>query len=229
MHLDRVGWGLTGMATARREERQAELVAAALRVLKAAGPQLSMTAVAAEAGVSPSVLHRYFDPASLVQALGENATEMLRHRVVPAFLANLPAMARIRNGVGAYFAVIDEYPNLYWLLARQPNTDESGGFSFVQREKKFIAPILTAVIGDYLRGFGLDSGAAEAWGYALTGLVQTAGEWWLDRRSMSRTHVTECISQLIWGALTGVLIDAGIWPDPEGRVPGAPHRSPSGQ
>ena len=89
----------------------------------------------------------------------------------------------------------------------------------VARQKEFIATTLTGVYGDYLRSFGLDSGAAEPWAFGITGLVQSTGEWWLDRRSMSRAQVTDYVSQLIWWALTGVLREAGIAADPDAPVP----------
>jgi AcrR family transcriptional regulator len=208
--------------TAHRAQRREEFVAAALRVLIKDGPDLPMDAVAAEAGVTKPVLYRYFaDKAALVGALGEHASALLQERLVPALTADGPAMARIRDGVGAYFAIIDESPELYWLLARHGGADSSPGPGVVARQKEFIATTLTAVYGDYLRGFGLDSGAAEPWAFGITGLVQSTGEWWLDRRSMSRAHVIDYVSQLIWWALTGVLRDAGIAADTGAPVPPA--------
>jgi AcrR family transcriptional regulator len=206
--------------TAHRAQRRKEFVAAALRVLARHGPELPMDAVAAEAGVTKPVLYRYFaDKAALVSALGEHASALLQERLVPALTADGPAMGRIRDGVGAYFAIIDENPDLYWLLARHGGAGSSPGPGVVARQKEFIATTLTAVYGDCLRGFGLDSGAAEPWAFGITGLVQSTGEWWLDRRSMSRAHVTDYVSQLVWWALTGVLREAGIAADPDARVP----------
>jgi AcrR family transcriptional regulator len=208
--------------TAHRAQRRQEFVAAALRVLTTHGPELPMDAVAAEAGVTKPVLYRYFaDKAALVGALGEYASALLQERLVPALTTDGPAMARIRDGVGAYFAIIDDNPDLYWLLARHGGADSSPGPGVVARQKEFIATTLTAVYGDYLRGFGLDSGAAEPWAFGITGLVQSTGEWWLDRRSMSRAHVIDYVSQLIWWALTGVLHEAGIAADPDAPVPPA--------
>jgi AcrR family transcriptional regulator len=177
-----------------------------------------MDAVAAEAGVTKPVLYRYFsDKAALVDALGEAGSAFLLDRLLPAIQAGGPPLARVRDAVGAYFAVIDEYPNLYWLLARWP-----GGPDVVLRDRELIATTLTAVIGDYLRAFGLDSGAAEPWAYGITGLVQTSGEWWLQRRSMSRMHAVEYVTRLIWAALSGVLRDAsGIVIDPDTPLPAA--------
>ena len=208
--------------SAHRAQRRQEFVAAALRVLAAQGPELPMDAVAAEAGVTKPVLYRYFaDKAALVEALGEFSSAMLVDRLLPAIGSDGPALARIRDAVGAYFAVIDEYPNLYWLLARQTDAYCGPDADPVHRNKEFIAASLSAVIGDYLRAYGLDSGAAEPWGYGLTGLVQSTGEWWMNRRSMSRAHVVEYLTTLIWAAMAGVLGDAGIVIEPDQPLPKA--------
>jgi AcrR family transcriptional regulator len=206
--------------TAHRAARRAEFVAAALRVLETHGPDLPMDAVAAEAGVTKPVLYRYFsDKAALVQELGELGTRMLIERLLPAINSDGPALARTREAVGAYFAVIDENPNLYWLLARHGPGEAGSDTDPLQYDKELIAAQLTAVFGDYLRVLGLDSGAAEPWAYGVTGLVQSTGEWWLQRRSMSRVHVVEYVTQLVWAALSGVLRDAGVEIDPARPLP----------
>ena len=207
--------------SAHRERRRREFVDAALRVLEAEGPGLLMDSVAAEAGVTKPVLYRYFsDKAALVRALDERGSQILHDRLLPAISAGSPVLARIRGSVGAYFAVIEEHPNLYWLVARRANV-EGAGPGLIERDREFIATTLTAVIGDLLRIFGLDSGAAEPWAYGITGLVQSTGEWWLQRRSMSRAHVVEYVSRLIWAALSGLLGEAGIVLDPDRPVPAA--------
>ncbi len=208
-----------------RARRRREFVDAALRVLEALGPDLPMEAVAAEAGVTKPVLYRYFqDKSALVDALAERGSEILLDRLIPAIRAGCPALSRVRDTVGAYFAVIDEHPNLYWLLAREARSDTASGPDSIQRNKEFIATALTAVLGDYLRAYELDSGGAEPWAYGMTGLVQSTGEWWLQRRSMSRATVVEYVTQVIWAAIAGMLRAAGIvvdadQPFPETRPP----------
>jgi AcrR family transcriptional regulator len=207
--------------TTHRAERRRQFVDAALRVLETHGPELLMDAVAAEAGVTKPVLYRYFsDKAELVQALAERGSEILAERLLPAIKAGTPALASVRDGVGAYFAVIDEYPNLYWLLARHVTIEDGRMSGPVQRNKESIASALTAVLSDYAWVLGLDSGGAEPWAYGITGLVQSTGEWWLQRRSMSRAHVVDLVTQLIWAAISGVLRDAGIEVDPDQPLPG---------
>lgn len=209
------GDGRRNRWAAHRERRRHQFVLAALSVLSRDGPDLAMDAVAAQAGVTKPVLYRYFvDKAELVEALGEESSGLLRERLIPAMRSSSPPLERIREAAAAYFAVIDEYPNLYWLLARWP-----GGAGSVRRDREFIAATLTAVLGDYLREFGVDSGGAEPWAYGLTGLVHSTGEWWLARRSMSRAHVVDYVTRLIWAALSGVLRDAGVALDPDAPLP----------
>ena len=63
-------------------------------------------------------------------------------------------------------------------------------------------------------------------------MVQSAGDWWLQRRTMSRDALTDYLTTLIWGGMAGVLGSAGstgigrpswsppLWtPDPEGDQP----------
>lgn len=210
--------------TSHRDQRRREFVDAALRVLDADGPELLIDSVAAEAGVSKPVLYRYFsDKAALIAALADRGSELLRARLIPAINSNGPVLDRISGAVGAYFAVIDEHPNLYWLIARRdfvdPGPDPGLGLVAAHPDKESIANALTAVIGDYLRMFELDSGAAEPWANGVVGLVQSTGEWWLRRRSMSRAHVVAYVTELIWAAFTGILHDAGIEVDPHKPLP----------
>jgi AcrR family transcriptional regulator len=203
-----------------RARRRREFVDAALRVLEAQGPDLPMEAVAAAAGVTKPVLYRYFqDKSALVDALAERGSQILLDRLLPAIRAGCPALSRVRDAVGAYFAVIDEHPNLYWLLARETRADSASGPDSIQQNKEFIATALTAVLGDYLRAYGLDSGGAEPWAYGMTGLVQSTGEWWLQRRSMSRATVVEYVTQVLWAAIAGMLREAGIVVDPDQPFP----------
>ena len=205
-----------------RARRRREFVDAALRVLEAVGPDLPMEAVAAEAGVTKPVLYRYFqDKSALVDALAERGSGILLDRLMPAIRAGCPALSRVRDAVGAYFAVIDEHPNLYWLLAREARGDTAGGPGSIQQNKEFIATALTAVIGDYLRAYELDSGGAEPWAYGMTGLVQSTGEWWLQRRSMSRATVVDYVTRILWAAISGTLREAGLAVDPDQPFPEA--------
>ncbi|GAB2753657.1 TetR/AcrR family transcriptional regulator [Amycolatopsis magusensis] len=198
-----------------RIARRAEFVEAALRALDEHGPDLGMEHVAAEAGVTKPVLYRHFeDKADLFVALGQRGTNILFERLIPAINAELAPLPRIRMALDAFFGVIEEHPNLYRLLARGSWPDKPVDSDVVAEDKEVIATALTALLGDYMRMFSMDSGAAEPWAHGIVGLVQNTGEWWLERRSMSRDSVVEYLTQLIWAAIDGLLRQRGVVVDP---------------
>jgi hypothetical protein len=84
----------------------------------------------------------------------------------------------------------------------------------VAEDKEVIATALTALLGDYMRMFNMDSGAAEPWAHGIVGMVQNTGEWWLDRRSMGRESVVEYLTQIIWAAIDGLTRQSGVVIDP---------------
>lgn len=198
-----------------RIARRAEFVEAALRALDKHGPELGMEDVAAEAGVTKPVLYRHFDDkADLYVALGQRGTEILFQRLIPAINAELAPVPRIRMALDAFFTVIEEHPNLYRLLARGSFLDKPVDSDIVAEDKEVIATALTALLGDYMRMFNMDSGAAEPWAHGIVGMVQNTGEWWLDRRSMGRDSVVEYLTQIIWVAIDGLTRQQGIVIDP---------------
>ncbi|MGH3435935.1 MAG: TetR/AcrR family transcriptional regulator [Sciscionella sp.] len=201
--------------SAHRLERRAELVDAALRALAVHGPDLGMDDVANEAGVTKPVLYRHFtDKADLFLALGKHGTGILFERLIPAMNAEEAPVPRIRKALDAFFSVIEEYPNLYRVLVRRSFLDRQVEDDPVTEDKEFIAAALTTLLGDYMRALNLDSGAAEPWAYGIVGMVQNVGDWWLERRSMSRDSVVEYLTQIIWAAIDGLVRQQGIVIDP---------------
>ena len=199
-----------------RIERRAEFVEAALRAIDKHGPDFGMEDVAAEAGVTKPVLYRHFtDKADLLVALGQKGTEILFNRLMPALNQELAPLPRIRRVIDAFFTTVEEYPNLYRLLVHPPpHAAEPASTDIAQEDKRLIASAVTAVLGDYMRAFGMDSGAAEPWAHGVVGLVQNVGEWWLERRSMSKEAVVEYTTEIIWAAIDGVLRQHGHTVDP---------------
>lgn len=199
-----------------RIERRAEFVEAALRALDTHGPEFGMEDVAAEAGVTKPVLYRHFtDKADLYVALGQHGTKILFNRLMPALNQELAPLPRIRSVIDAFFTTIEEYPNLYRLLAHPNHTVERAPESdIVGEDKEVIATAVTALLGDYMRAFGLDSGAAEPWAHGVVGLVENTGNWWLERRSMGKDSVVEYTTRIIWAAIDGICRQQGVIIDP---------------
>ncbi|TCO58651.1 TetR/AcrR family transcriptional regulator [Actinocrispum wychmicini] len=194
-----------------RVARREEFVEAALKALNERGPDLAMEDVAAAAGVTKPVLYRHFtDKADLFVALGHRGTEILFERLIPAINNEEAPVPRIRKSLDAFFSVIEDYPNLYRLLSRRAFGDRPVAEDPVKDDKELIAAALTSLLGDYMRRLDLDSGAAEPWAYSIVGMVQTTGEWWLERRSMSRDAIVEYLTTIIWAAIDGFLRQRGL-------------------
>jgi AcrR family transcriptional regulator len=199
-----------------REGRRAEFVDAAIRALTKYGPDVGMDEIAAESGVSKPVLYRYFgDKADLHLAVGERATELLMQAMRPALDEAGSARQRIRRIVDAYFGVLERWPDLYRFVVRRGFADRRVDADPVDSHKTIIANSVSQMIGTYVRTFGLDSGGVEVWSHGLVGMVQAAGDWWLERPSMTREDVTTYQTRIIWYALDGFLRAGGIVLDPD--------------
>ncbi len=194
---------------ARRVERRAEMVQAAIEAVRRHGPGVSVAEIAATAGITKPVLYRHFtDRADLQRAVGRQAAEMLFARMAPEFDPEREPGQLIRGVIDAFLAGIEDEPQLWRFVVHHP-IERAPGAEVVDDARAQIARMLATLIGERLRAAGLDSGGAEAWAQGLVGMVQSAGDWWLERRTMSRTALTDYLTTLIWGGLSGVLVTAG--------------------
>lgn len=190
-----------------RAQRRAELVQAAVRAVDAVGPDASIVDIATEAGISKPVLYRYFaDKGELHTAVGAWGADLVLGRIVDAVLAPATARERVTAGVAAYIDTIAEHPHVFLLLTRQ----HAGGVDPLAGGKDLIATKLGRLLGDTLRHLGGDTGAAEPWAHAVVGMGASVGQWWLERRTMSRTAVVGYLSEFVWHALSGAAEEYGV-------------------
>ncbi|MBB6373629.1 AcrR family transcriptional regulator [Pseudonocardia eucalypti] len=205
-----------------RAKRREELVEAALTAIRRHGPAVSVAAIAAEAGVTKPVLYRHFsDRADLQRAVSERAAKILLEKLVPELGRPLPPVDRIRALIGAFLAGAEEEPELWHFVVHSQDPGPAGAAApqsdVVAHNFELIAGMLTSLLTDNLRALGQDAGGAEAWAFGLVGMVYTAGDWWLQRRTMSREALVDYLTQLIWQGLSGPLQGAPLKKDaPEG-------------
>ncbi len=179
--------------TARREA----LLDAADRAVERDGPGTSMAAVAAEAGISKPILYRHFgDKAGLVAALADRHTGRLMAALRDALSSGRDRRERVALTVEAYLAAIERSPGLYRFLLRPEGT------AAPERVRAF-----SRRLGDVLAaGIAGELGAAEpgvregAWAHGMVGMVQTAGDWWLDERPCPRAELAQALTDLVLGA-----------------------------
>ncbi|SDG00405.1 TetR family transcriptional regulator [Pseudonocardia oroxyli] len=188
---------------ARRAQRRAEMVEAAMAAVRAHGAGVSVADMAASAGITKPVLYRHFDDrADLQRAVGKRAAENLMQKMAPALMEDLAPRAQIAAVVDAFLQGVEEEPELWRFVVHNPAPETTDVADDVRGQ---IATLLAQLIGGRLRAAGQDSGGAEAYAYGLVGMVESAGDWWLERRTMSRADLTGYLTTLIWNGAHGVL------------------------
>ena len=181
------------------------MVRAAIEAVRTRGAGVSVAEIAAAAGITKPVLYRHFtDRADLQRAVGQQAAEMLLSRMAPELDPGREPAQLIRGVIDAFLAGIEDEPQLWRFVVHHPVEREAGA-EIVEDAREQIARMLATIIGERLRALGLDSGGAEAWAQGLVGMVHSAGDWWLERRTMSRAALTDYLTTLIWGGVSGVL------------------------
>jgi AcrR family transcriptional regulator len=189
----------------RRAERRAEMVQAAMTAVRTHGPGVSVAEIAAAAGITKPVLYRHFeDRSDLQSAVGRQAAAMLMARIDPALKIDGDMPEVIHGVVDAFLGGIEEEPELWRFVVHHP-IERAPGAEIVDDAREQIARRLTALLVGRLAAAGRDTTGAEVWAQGLVGLVQSAGDWWLERRPMSRAALTGYLTSIIWGGLSEVL------------------------
>jgi AcrR family transcriptional regulator len=189
--------------TARRAARRAELLDAAVRAIRRDGPRVSMDVIAAEAGVTKPIVYRHFgDRVGLAGALADQFGSALVAELDDALARDLPPEELLRATIDAYLAFVERDPHLYSFLVGGlgvPVATEVANGLVAQ-----VGQRVALVLGEQLRSLGIDSGPAEVWAFGIVGMVHLAGDWWLERRTMTRARLVDDITTLLWNGLGGL-------------------------
>jgi AcrR family transcriptional regulator len=192
-------------ATVRRRR---ELLEAADRVVLRDGPEASMNAIAAEAGITKPILYRHFgDKNGLYRALARRHTDALLDTLRAALDSPGTRRERVEATVDAYLAAIEGAPQVYRFLmhpTERPAGEAEQGFD----AGPHTAPLLRR-LGEELAGIiaeRLDLGPAarqtsRTWGHGIVGMMYAAGDWWLGERPCSREELVRRLADLLWGLL----------------------------
>jgi AcrR family transcriptional regulator len=189
-----------------RDERRGELLDAAERAIRRIGPQASMDELAAEAGITKPILYSHFgDKAGLAAALTERVAAELDRTLIASMSKVQSPEQVVSSTIDAFCAFVESETELYHFLwyAAMHHADRSGAKLLIAG----FADQIAFTLGSALRQVGEDSGAAEPWAYAIVGMTLTAGEWWLERRTMTRDDLVAYLTRLLWGGLAGAGLD----------------------
>lgn len=179
-----------------RAGRREALLDAADRIVQRDGPAATMAGIAAEAGITKPILYRHFgDKSGLYAALAERYTSALLVRLQAALEAGTDRRDRVHRTVDAYLAAIEGEPQVYRFLVL---SDEAAAASsqvrtFTRRLSALLAEGMAAELG-------VGPVRAAAWGHGVVGMVQAAGDWWLDNPTVSRAELVGELTDLLFGA-----------------------------
>jgi AcrR family transcriptional regulator len=188
-------------------------VAAGAEAVDQHGPEVSAEQIAMRAGVSRTVLYRYFrDRDDLRQAVAERIVTDLTASVLPRLELRPASTPRavITAVVEVIVGWLDEHPNRYYFLRAQRGASASGDTSLDAVEHT-----LAARIADLLSGLmvvlGLEAGEAQPGAHGLVGFVEASGAWWLTHRAaLSREQFTGLVCRGIWHLIEGAAREAGV-------------------
>ncbi|GAB3482323.1 TetR/AcrR family transcriptional regulator [Nocardiopsis coralliicola] len=184
----------------RSPERRRAILDAADRVIQRDGPDAPMAAIAAEAGISKPILYRHFgDKSGLYRSLAERHVDPLIERIRSELHSGDPLRVRARSTVGAYLQMIGRNLNLYRFLmdratSEDPQTRGDVGM-MVRRLGEELAGMFVA------EGHIADPRRAQITAHAVVGMVQAAGEWWLDHPEAAEEAVIADLTRAVVGAI----------------------------
>lgn len=179
-----------------RAARREELLDAADRIVRRDGPAASMVAIAAEAGISKPILYRHFgDKSGLYAALAERYTTRLLDDLQAALRSGSTRRGRVERTIEAYLSAIEEEPQVYRFLV---HSDEAAS---AQSQVRSFTRRLSALLADGIAAeIDASPARAAAWGHGIVGMVQSAGDWWLETGGASRAELVQELTELLFGA-----------------------------
>ncbi|HUR03578.1 MAG TPA: TetR family transcriptional regulator [Nonomuraea sp.] len=185
------------------ESRREGLLRAADAVVQRDGAAASMAAMAAEAGVTKPILYRHFgDKAGLYAALAARHTETLMASLTAALAETATPKERVRRTVDVYLAALEADPQVYSFLVQSEEAAPVRG-----QVRGFLRQLQEQLSRGISAELGLPPGDVRApvWAAGIVGMVQSAGDWWLEARSqdpqaLSRVDLSNQLTELLWGA-----------------------------
>jgi AcrR family transcriptional regulator len=204
-------------------DRRSAILASALEVFSERGFHgASLEDVAARGGVSKALIYEHFDSKrDLERALLEMHVHELLGRVTAAITTAGNEEERLRDGIDAFLAFVEERPIAWRLLFRNVgDPDIAEAFGALREEvSRTVAMLMVANAPKRIREAEQDlEQATEMTAQQLTGAVQSLANWWDDHRDVPRERVLEMAMDFAWLGLDR--LGSGERWEPGGR-PGA--------
>lgn len=186
-----------------RDERRAQLLAAALEVFTAAGyHSAAMDEIADRAGVSKPVLYQHFpSKLDLYLAVLDTHIDSLVFAIQRAIQSTTDNAKRVQATIAAYFDFIEAEGEAFRLLFESDMNVEPAVRERLNRMTYDCAAAVSAVISI---DTGLPQEAAMLLGVGLIGSAQVTARHWLERDSkLSREQAQSLATNIIWRGISG--------------------------
>ena len=173
----------SGGRSPRRTERRAELLDAAIRVIRREGDTVAMEGIAGEAGISRPILYRHFGD-ELAARLLRSASEGDQGREL------------LRRQASIFFAFVAEEPNLYRFLARRAPPRRSPG----PQRNDFVL-LVASRTAEFMMAAGWPQPSALVAADLLVGGLEAAADRWLDEPLGTPDELAGVVTSLLWSGL----------------------------
>ncbi|MEU6116873.1 TetR family transcriptional regulator [Streptomyces sp. NPDC047117] len=189
------------------ERRRRELLEAADRVVLRDGPEASMNAIAAEAGITKPILYRHFgDKGGLYRALAVRHTDALLAGLRAALDSPVPRRDRVEATLDTYLSAIEARPQVYRFLMHPSDEGQTpdSGFDVGRHSAPLLRRLgeeLAQVIAERVDLGPAGGELARVWGHGIVGMMHAAGDWWLREQPCSRAQLVQHLADLLWGRL----------------------------
>jgi len=189
----------------RAAERRAQLLDVARRMFGTSGyHQVSMDAVAREAGVTKPILYDHFpSKRDLYLALLDADLTVLHERVRAALDAPTGNRERIRSSFQAYFDFVDEHAEGFQLLMQETVGAEDDFRLYVEAFRVRILSEVADLIERESQG-RLDRVHAETVALGLIGMVENVARREPGAPATVRREALDTLVQLAWRGITGL-------------------------
>jgi AcrR family transcriptional regulator len=185
-------------------ERRNELVDGTIDAIRRHGRFLSMDEIAAEIGVSKTVLYRYFvDKNDLTTAVMMRFTQTtLIPNMAAALSSNLDGFDLAREIIRVYVDTVADEPEPYRFVMANSSASHS---KVIADSERIIARMLAVMMRRRMQQAGMETGGVEPWAYLIVGGVQLATHSWMSDPRMSRDELIDYLTMLSWNALCGIV------------------------
>jgi AcrR family transcriptional regulator len=185
-------------------DRRNELVDGTLEAIRRRGRHVSMDEIAADIGVSKTVLYRYFvDKNDLTTAVMMRfAQTTLIPNMAAALSSNLDGYDLTREIIRVYVATVAAEPEIYPFVMANSSASKSKA---VADSEQIIARMLGVMLRRRMAQVGMDTSGAQPWAFMIVGGVQLATHSWMSHPRMTADELIDYLTMLSWNALRGIV------------------------